>query len=73
MKGKRMLAALALLVVVGSGFAQGGDKIALNARGRAESSEGGFTVVNHRLAWEPCETAVIICDMWDEHWCKGAT
>ncbi|MDR2116125.1 MAG: hypothetical protein LBP87_07075 [Planctomycetaceae bacterium] len=23
--------------------------------------------------WKPTETAIIICDMWDEHWCKGAT
>lgn len=24
------------------------------------------------LAWEPKKTAVIICDMWDDHWCKRA-
>jgi nicotinamidase-related amidase len=24
-------------------------------------------------AWEPHSTAVVICDMWDKHWCKGAT
>src|SRR5258708_813110 len=23
-------------------------------------------------AWKPTETAVIICDMWDDHTCKGA-
>ncbi|MDR1268215.1 MAG: cysteine hydrolase [Planctomycetaceae bacterium] len=23
--------------------------------------------------WKPTETAIIICDMWNEHWCKGAT
>ena len=23
--------------------------------------------------WKAKETAVIICDMWDQHWCKGAT
>jgi len=23
--------------------------------------------------WKPEETAIIICDMWNEHWCKGAT
>jgi nicotinamidase-related amidase/type 1 glutamine amidotransferase len=75
MESKRMFAILALLVVVASGLAQGADKIkiVLNARGRAETSEGGFAVVNQKLAWEPSETAVIICDMWDKHWCKGAT
>jgi nicotinamidase-related amidase len=23
--------------------------------------------------WNPAQTAVVICDMWDKHWCKGAT
>jgi nicotinamidase-related amidase len=23
--------------------------------------------------WQPGQTAVVICDMWDQHWCKGAT
>jgi len=51
------------------------NKLILNARSRVgasdESSE--FRVVNNRLQWNPAETAVIICDMWDQHWCKGAT
>ena len=25
------------------------------------------------LYWEPEETAIIICDMWDRHWCDGAS
>jgi nicotinamidase-related amidase len=27
---------------------------------------------NSVLLWKPQETAVIICDMWDDHWCKCA-
>jgi type 1 glutamine amidotransferase/nicotinamidase-related amidase len=23
--------------------------------------------------WEPAATALVICDMWDQHWCKGAS
>ncbi|MDR1485406.1 MAG: protein-signal peptide and transmembrane prediction [Planctomycetaceae bacterium] len=23
--------------------------------------------------WKGKETAIVICDMWDKHWCKGAT
>src|SRR5262249_43454241 len=23
--------------------------------------------------WKPSETAIIVCDMWDKHWSKGAT
>jgi nicotinamidase-related amidase len=28
--------------------------------------------VTSLLVWHPHETAVIICDMWDDHWCKRA-
>ena len=28
---------------------------------------------NKKMAWKPEETAIIICDMWDEHWCRGMT
>jgi nicotinamidase-related amidase len=28
--------------------------------------------VTTALLWEPQNTAVIVCDMWDDHWCKGA-
>src|SRR6187401_513577 len=23
-------------------------------------------------SWDPKKTALIICDMWDDHWCKSA-
>jgi nicotinamidase-related amidase len=26
-----------------------------------------------RAQWNCAQTAVVICDMWDKHWCKGAT
>ncbi|TWU07964.1 cysteine hydrolase family protein [Stieleria varia] len=25
------------------------------------------------LAWQASETAIVVCDMWDKHWCRGAT
>jgi nicotinamidase-related amidase len=25
------------------------------------------------VQWEPKSTAAVICDMWNQHWCKGAT
>jgi nicotinamidase-related amidase/type 1 glutamine amidotransferase len=30
-------------------------------------------VVEQVLNWEGTKTAVVICDMWDRHWCRGAT
>ncbi len=26
-----------------------------------------------KVEWAPEKTAIIICDMWDKHWCDGAT
>src|SRR5262252_1257769 len=25
------------------------------------------------VQWEPKRTAIVICDMWNQHWCHGAT
>ena len=51
------------------------NKLTLTARSRIETSDGGrkFKVANSQLEWKASETAIIICDMWNEHWCKGAT
>ena len=53
----------------------GQDTLILDARSRVETSDssGKFTVVYKRLEWNPSDTAIIICDMWDKHWCEGAT
>jgi nicotinamidase-related amidase len=29
--------------------------------------------MTHTATWETAQTAAIICDMWDQHWCKGAS
>ena len=35
--------------------------------------EGAWNLVSRIEAWKPAETAIIICDMWDRHWCNDAT
>lgn len=61
--------------VIGVEAAINEDKLILTARSRIETSEAGseFRVLYNKLEWNPSETAIIICDMWDQHWCKGAT
>ena len=51
------------------------NKLVLSVRSRSEvaGGSGRFSVVYKTLKWAPSQTAVIICDMWDKHWCKGAT
>jgi hypothetical protein len=40
----------------------------LQLRSRSKNGEASTSVVR----WIPTETAFIVCDMWDDHWCKGA-
>ena len=28
--------------------------------------------VERAVRWDPRRTAIVVCDMWDNHWCKGA-
>ena len=32
-----------------------------------------FVIITEQQTWHPNQTAIIICDMWDQHWCRGAT
>ncbi len=47
----------------------------LRLRSRIETSPGSgrFHAVYADEAWQPAETAVIVCDMWDLHHCLNAT
>src|SRR5262245_11107506 len=61
------------LLVTFAPFA-GAEPLAMTARYRvanpAEASS--YEVREKTLTWEPKQTAIIICDMWDDHWCKSA-
>jgi putative membrane-bound dehydrogenase-like protein len=52
------------------------EPLILHARVReaqpASSSKGPQTQ-EKTLRWNPAQTAIIICDMWNQHWCRGAT
>jgi len=39
----------------------------------SDLDSGAYIRVNEIQEWNPKETAIIICDMWNEHWCKSAT
>ncbi|MDR1340606.1 MAG: cysteine hydrolase [Prevotellaceae bacterium] len=34
-----------------------------------EGDEGAWMTVSRIETWKPSETALVICDMWDKHWC----
>jgi nicotinamidase-related amidase len=52
-----------------------GADLQLTLRSRVEAFKGSGEWHEVRLESElpPSQTAVLICDMWDKHWCTGAT
>ncbi len=46
----------------------------LRSRPKVSSSPGAPEILMEtQTVWDPKKTAIIICDMWDDHWCKGAS
>jgi len=77
-----MIRALHLLIVLRSGslwlallcLSARAETLSLNLRRIvASGSAGQWQQVTNSASWDASATAVIICDMWDKHWCKGAT
>jgi len=50
------------------------EPLLLHARSRVPVAgmPGAFAIVESELRWDPAQTAVVVCDMWDQHWCRGA-
>jgi len=55
--------------------AEPGDSLSLHTRRRVETPPGSgvYRVVEETRGWDAKKTAIVICDMWDQHWCKGAS
>lgn len=72
-----MKAPLALACCLFSSLGTAGEAapgaLSLTLRDRIESPGKGFEIRERAETWKPAETAVVICDMWDKHWCKGAS
>ena len=60
----------ASLLIVSQTLAADG-MMELNLRSRP-SAGTKFAVVAKKANWDAKKTALIICDMWDDHWCKSA-
>ena len=43
-------------------------RVSLQKRIPSELEPGAFILVNEVQEWQGKETAIIICDMWDQHW-----
>ncbi len=47
-------------------------RVDLRSRVKSPANPSQFEIRSTNAAWNPKKTALIICDMWDDHWCKGA-
>ena len=45
----------------------------LQLRRQERDGAGNWKTVTRTASWDPRRTAVIVCDMWDDHWCKSAS
>jgi nicotinamidase-related amidase len=54
--------------------ADGEGPLALRLRSRVEerATPGSFSAVEKAESWDPKQTAIIVCDMWDLHHCLNA-
>jgi nicotinamidase-related amidase/type 1 glutamine amidotransferase len=48
-------------------------KFSLRSRIESEKNSGHYNVRWEPAEWDAKKTALVICDMWDKHWCEGAT
>jgi nicotinamidase-related amidase len=64
----RALFFLLLLVLPASLMAD--EKLTLTMRSRAKDAPA--KEISGKVEWKTSATALIICDMWDDHWCKSA-
>src|SRR5688572_10180485 len=48
------------------------ESLKLHARSQKVSTNSAPAEVQKELRWAPEKTALIVCDMWDDHWCRGA-
>jgi nicotinamidase-related amidase len=49
------------------------NQLELHLRSRVkEPGQPGFVAVENKVSWDPKKTALIVCDMWDDHWCRSA-
>ncbi len=48
-------------------------RLQLQSQTPANQQRTQFHTVHQSVTWDAHKTAIVICDMWDQHWCRGAT
>ena len=51
----------------------GADSWEVHLRWQEKINDQGVFLERERVEmWDPARTAIVICDMWDDHWCRSA-
>lgn len=65
-----------IAIAIPSTFAAADEgKLVLHARQRTKDPrhEGRMLIDHQPIEWEATKTAIVVCDMWDKHWCPDST
>jgi nicotinamidase-related amidase len=62
-------------LLLSSANAQSNDSLTVHPRSRIAGKDqpGSWQMTMSPVEWKPAETAIVICDMWDKHWCASAS
>lgn len=63
----------AFLLLAATASAADSYKLTARTRVAVPNHDGLVEVIEKPVEWPAAETALVICDMWDTHWCKSAS
>ena len=46
--------------------------LTMHLRGQSMDAQGKAREMTQTARWDPQQTAILVCDMWDDHWCRSA-
>ena len=72
MKRACLLGAAILIGIAACRAEDGGRHLALRSRVELFRGSGQWNEVRVDYSFDPTKSALIVCDMWDKHWCSGA-
>src|SRR5688572_33179515 len=59
------------LLLAGCGITAAAD-ISIHKQSRTQTGDAPWSLQQAEEKWQPAETAIIVCDMWDAHHCLNA-